>query len=305
MFFKELPKNSFYPALKDSGFKMDGYYVWCSSVIKEGDTFYMFAARWPMEKTFPNGYLTDSEIVLATSDSLDKPFTFKKVIISKRDGGYWDSAMAHNPSIIKIGDEFVLYYIGSPDGGVENRAIGYATAKSLDGDWVRSDKPIALPKDANNPAPLIDKDGSILLYYRDGRLKVSVARADKYDGEYEILKYDIFPHGMVEDMFVYHTEDGYEIVAEDAGGAYTGLAKAGVHFLSKNGIDYVPHEVPLVYGYDVEYDDGTKIELTRRERPMLIEEDGKLYLFNGAKLGGETRLTGGITWSMVQQFKFD
>ena len=114
------------PAVVGSGFSMEGYYVWCGSVIRENGRYYLFAARWPEEKGFPNGYLTDSEIVLASTDDLSKPFEFEKVLISKRDGEKWDSVMAHNPFIFKDGDTYIIYYIGSPDGGYEKRAIGYA-----------------------------------------------------------------------------------------------------------------------------------------------------------------------------------
>src|SRR5437763_1291307 len=40
-------KDSLRPAVKNGGFAMDGYFIWCSSVIKVGDTYHMFASRWP------------------------------------------------------------------------------------------------------------------------------------------------------------------------------------------------------------------------------------------------------------------
>src|SRR5438552_883262 len=38
-------KYSLLPAPKNGGFTMDGYILWCSSVIKVGDTYHMFASR--------------------------------------------------------------------------------------------------------------------------------------------------------------------------------------------------------------------------------------------------------------------
>ena len=76
------------------------------------------------------------------------------------------------------------------------------------------------------------------MYYRDGALNVSVAKADKYNGIYTVLKKGLFPKGMIEDMFVYRDGDKYIMIAEDAGGAYTGIEKAGVKFISDNGIDW-------------------------------------------------------------------
>lgn len=292
------------PAVAGSGFKMEGYYVWCGSVIKEGGTYYLFAARWPKEKGFPLGYLTDSEIVLATTDDLSKPFEFKKVIISKRDGDKWDSCMAHNPYIFKDGDTYVLFYIGSPDGGIETRAIGYAYSKSLTDGWIRSDEKIDLIPDANNPAVTKTTDGKYLMYFRDGDLNVYVARADKFSGPYEIINDHIFKKGIIEDMFVYIDENGkYIMVAEDAAGKYTGLVKAGVRFESCDGVDWDGDSAVLAYDYDVDYDDGTHLFMQRRERPFILDDNGRRYLFTTAKINGEERLTGGDTWNMVQEIE--
>lgn len=295
--------NGYMPALKDAGFKMDGYFVWCSSVIKENGTYYMFAARWPKETKFPEGYMTHSEIVLATTDSLDKPFRFQKVVIGKREGNYWDSTMAHNPFVVKIGSEYVMYYIGTPDGSYEKRAIGYATAKSLDGEWTRSPKALNLPADANNPSVMVNEDNSILLYFRDGSLKVHIAAAKQYNGEYTVVRENIFPKGRIEDMFAFKANGRYEMFAEDEAGKYTGIVKAGVRFVSENGLDWDVHNPPLAYGYDVEYTDGTKIQLQRRERPQIFADNGKIYLFTTAKANGPDKLTGGDTWNMLQELK--
>jgi len=290
------------PVVAGSGFKMKGYYVWCGSVIKEGDTYYLFAARWKKEKKFPQGYLTDSEIVLATTDNLSKPFEFKKVILSKRDGNKWDSVMTHNPFIFKDGDTYVLYYIGSPDGGTVNRAIGYAYSKSLTDGWVRSEEKLELPPDANNPAVIKDDDSSFLLYFRDGNLRVSVARSKSFKGPYTVLNENLFPKGRIEDMFVYRDKNGnFIMVAEDEAGAYTGMVKAGVRFISKDGINWDGESGVLAYDYDVDYNDGSHLVLQRRERPLVFDDGERKYLFSTAKIGGEDKLTGGDTWNMLQE----
>lgn len=294
----------FYPAIKGSGFQMEGYHIWCGSVLKENDTYYLFAARWKKEKSFPLGYLTDSEIVMATTDDLTKPFRYVKTIIGKRDGGYWDSVMAHNPFIIKIKDEYVLYYIGSPDGGTVTRKIGFAHTKDLHGEWKRSDKPIELPQDANNPCPVLTPDNEVLLYFRDGNLKVSVAKAARYDGEYKILNDNVFPEAMMEDMFVYRTEKGYEMLVEDGAGYYTGLPYGGAWFSSADGIVWDRENVRTAYDFNVTYDDGSQIVMQRRERPFLLLDKERTYLFNAAKINGETQRTGGDTWNFVQEIKY-
>lgn len=294
-------KDRLLPAVPGSGFRMEGYYVWCGSVIRgEDGRYYLFAARWPKETGFPIGYMTDSEIVLASTDDLSRPFRFEKVLLGKRPGNFWDSGMAHNPFICKIGDEYVLFYIGTTDGSWEKRAIGYAHSKSLTEGWIRSDHPIALPPNANNPAVLVTEKG-IWLYFRDGELKVSVAFAETYGGPYTLVAGDICPDGAVEDMFVFQNGNRYEMIAEDCFGTYTGLDKGGVHFVSEDLIHWKLAPEAQAFDFRVPYSDGTEQLLQRRERPFLFFDAEDTYLFTTAKINGDTKLTGGDTWNMVQK----
>ena len=282
---------------------MEGWYVWCGSVIKEDNKYYLFAARWPKETGFPDGYLTHSEIVLASTDDLSKPFQFERVLIAKREGEKWDSFMAHNPFIFKTNDIYILYYIGSPDGGMKNRAVGYAWSRQLTDGWARSEHAVKLPPNANNPAAISDQDGNILLYYRDGSLRVSVARARVFDGEYEVLAENLFPTSKIEDMFVYRDTSGYVMIAEDALGTYTGVKKGGVRFRSEDGIHWDESSAEPAYDFEVEYTDGSSVLLQRRERPFVFADGNRTYLFTTAKVGGEETLTGGDTWNMVQEIQ--
>lgn len=292
----------FYKVKNNSGFKMEGYFVWCGSVIKgDNGKYYLFASRWPVETGFPEGYMTNSEIVLASAERPDGEYKFEKVIISKREGNYWDSMMAHNPFITKIGDKYVLFYIGSCDGKGETRKIGFAYSKKIEEGWVRSDEAIELPDNANNPAVIDDGDGNILLYFRDGRLKVSVGRAKSYDEKFEIVNDNLFDKGMIEDMSLFKKDGKFFMVCEDAEGAYTGLSKGGVLFSSSDGINFLFDSKG--YGYDIEYENGEKLTLQRRERPFILFDGEKKYLFTSAKIGGEEILTGGKTWNMVQEIK--
>jgi len=103
------------PVNPNSGFKMNGYWVWGGSVIKVGSTYHMFASRWPKKNKFPDDYFVESEIVRATSESRTEPYTFQEVVIGERDSSFWDSNMAHNPTIHKIGNKYVLFYIQPGD----------------------------------------------------------------------------------------------------------------------------------------------------------------------------------------------
>ncbi len=299
--------HGLYPAVVGSGFKMDGYYVWCGSAIKgEDGRYYLFASRWKKETTFPEGYMTNSEIVLASSDSLDKPFEFEKVIFSKRDEEkYWDGGMAHNPQILKSGDEYLLFYIGTVNGSFKKRKIGVAHSKSLKDGWVRPDKPLDLPENANNPAAVVMDDGSVYMAFRDGNLKVSIARANSYDSDFEVIAYDIFPKGKIEDMYMFKNNGRFEIIAEDNQGAYTGLVGAGVHFSSDDAIHWQTCEPMQVYSRTVEYTDKSVLELQRRERPQLLLDGERVFVFTTAKINGETRATGGDTWNMLQEYKLN
>src|SRR2546425_10752646 len=57
------------PAVKNGGFVMEGFFIWCSSVIKVGDTYHLFASRWPAEHGL-GGWTKYSECVRATSKQL-------------------------------------------------------------------------------------------------------------------------------------------------------------------------------------------------------------------------------------------
>lgn len=151
---------------------------------------------------------------------------------------------------------------------------------------------------------VIKENGKYLLYFRDGNLNVYVARAEKFSGPFEIINDHIFKNGIIEDMFTYIDEDGkYVMVAEDAGGKYTGVVKAGVRFESDDGVVWDGDSALPAYDFDVDYDDGTHLFLQRRERPFMLWDNGKKYLFTTAKIGGEDMLTGGDTWNMVQEIE--
>jgi len=267
--------KSLKPAKVENGFKMDGYYVWGASVIKGDDgLYYMFASRWKKELPFPEGYMTGSEIVLATSKELEGPYEFKKVIIGKREGGYFDSVMAHNPHIKKIGDKYVLFYIGSPDGTQPARKIGYAVSDDLV-NFQLSDNPIDLPPNANNPSVVVLPTGKIMLFFRDGELKVSVAAADKLGTDFRLLAYDLFDGKKIEDMFVFVRNSKYYMVAEDNRAHFTGHSRFGFLAESADGINWEPSKNVIAYDHTIKLEDGSEINAVRRERPQFVFENGK------------------------------
>src|SRR5215469_1892305 len=76
-------KDCLLPAPKHGGFAMDDYFLWCSSVIKVGGTYHMFASRWPAQYGM-GGWTKYSECVRATSTNLYGPYKFQEVVLQKR-----------------------------------------------------------------------------------------------------------------------------------------------------------------------------------------------------------------------------
>jgi hypothetical protein len=174
-------------APKNGGFRMEGYWVWCGSVIRgEDGRFHMFASRWPKHLPFHPGWLVASEVVRAISDTPEGPYEFQEVVFAARGAQYWDGRSTHNPHITKHGDTYVIYYMGStsplpdvlpeePFGADDprcivaraNKRIGIATSSSVLGPWKRNDAPVLSTRPekfdsflVSNPAPCIHEDGS-------------------------------------------------------------------------------------------------------------------------------------------------
>lgn len=185
-------KDLMLPAPVEGGFAMDGYWVWCSSVIRgEDGKYHMFASRWSLDYPMHPGWLVASEVVRAVSDTPVGPYKFQEVVLPARGPQYFDGRSTHNPHITKCGDTYILYYMGSTHPFPEvknpsklkhedyitvvaraNKRIGVATSKSIFGPWKRSDTPILFPRPdyfdnffTSNPAPCIDKnDGCTMIY---------------------------------------------------------------------------------------------------------------------------------------------
>lgn len=174
------------------GFKMEGYWVWCGSVIRVENKYHMFASRWPKTISMHPGWLFSSEVVRATSDSPEGPYSFQEVVLKRRGPEYWDGMMTHNPYIMKVENEYKLFYVGTtyptnPENNLKeqeelsashliscaNQRIGVAISKNIDGPWLRQDTPI-LAMEPNsfdngmmaNPSVALNENGRSLLLYK-------------------------------------------------------------------------------------------------------------------------------------------
>jgi hypothetical protein len=276
----------------NSGFKMDNYWVWCGSVIKVDSTYHLFASRWPKVREFPVDYFKSSEIVRATSKSMLGPYEFKEVVIGERDSGYWDSNMAHNPTVFKIGNEYVLFYIGSdyttlrPGCDKLLRRIGYAVSKSIEGPWHRSEKPV-IDRESNNPAILID-NSKIKLMFRDENLRVFLAEADSISGNFKILNDNVWPESEIEDFYLYKSGNKYHLICEDGVGFITGHEKWGAHLYSDDGIrNWKKYGNGIAYDHDIRFIGDSVLHCNRRERPQLLIENNKIVCLVTAVYDGK------------------
>ncbi|MDG0791192.1 glycoside hydrolase family protein [Cohnella ginsengisoli] len=291
------------PMPKDGGFRMDGYYIWCGSVVKAEDGHYhMFASRWPVETGFPDGYRTHSEIVRAIAEKPEGPYTFVEVVLRGRGGGHWDAQMVHNPAIVRHGNQYILYYLGARSPATETRAIGYAYSRSIEGPWVRTSDSLTLMPDSNNPAPWIGPDGRVLLAFRHGPyMRIGMAEAEAFNGAYRVVQEDLVPGKKLEDPFLFSRGGRFEMILEDNGGSVSGYERYGVHLVSDDGLTgWRPHESVIAYDHSLVREDGVITLADRRERPQLLfdEYGGATHLFTGVRVGEET-------WNAVQPLLVD
>jgi len=226
--------------------------------------------------------------------------------------------MAHNPSIHKCGDTYLLYYIGStftgpiqPDSpsacnvqreeSYSKIRIGLATSRSLAGPWKTMDRPILEPRPGKwdamivtNPAPCVRDDGRVILFYRSNTpegLRIGVAAADSFEGPYRRLTDEPvlrFEGGdFVEDPFVWWDKDHYEMLAKDMLGGITGEVHAGAHFQSRDAIHWTSMKPPKAYSRTITFENGEATRLGCLERPQLLfDKQGRpICLFAAAADG--------------------
>lgn len=282
------------PVSESSGFKMDGYWVWGGSIIKVDSAYHMFASRWPKKEEFPTGYTNDSEIVRATSKSAEGPYEFQEIVIGERDSIYWDANMAHNPTIHKIGEHYILFYIGSDfkkqDGWPPfHRTIGYATSESINGPWHRSDDPV-IAQESNNPAVYIEKNGNIKLMFRSADLRVLMATSQSYGEPFTIVNDNAWPQCKLEDFYLFKLNDQYHCICEDNVGEVSGHIRWGIHLYSDDGIrEWKEYDPLVVYDHEIKYEDGSSQHFTRRERPQLLITEGEItHLITGVYNGKDS-----------------
>jgi len=321
-------------------FSMNDYWIWDGSVVKGNDgKYHMYASRWSKKYPFFTTWMTDSEVVHAVSDTPAGPYQFTDVALPKRGAQYWDGQACHNPRVVRHGDKYILYYMGSthpfrpfPEGTDPNRAgkhcivarsnkrSGIAVADNPYGPWTRFDDPILKTKPntfysylASNPAPVIHEDGSVLLMfkaraYADNKngfsdMMIGVAKADHYMGPYAVVTPEpLFGPdriGVIEDPCIWLDSRGYHLLAKDMGDKIAGEFHAGILCHSDNGVDWHLDKDPLAYSKHIVWDDGEAGFLGQMERPSVLLENGMVTTLFFAAMNGSGGFDNG-THSWVQ-----
>lgn len=116
----------------------EGWHIWGSSPVigPDGDV-HLFVARWPVSAKFDPGWRTHSQIAHYVSSGPEGPFRFSDVALAGTESETWDRYGIHNPAIHKVGNKYVLLYIGNT--GLKehpaNQRIGMALSDSPYGPW--------------------------------------------------------------------------------------------------------------------------------------------------------------------------
>lgn len=288
------------PAARSAVFQEAGFFVWCGTMVKGDDgTCHLFYSRWPKAKGF-NAWVTDSEVAHAVADNPLGPYKFQNVALPKRDKKFWDADVTHNPTVMKFGKQYYLYYMGNYGDGTfwnhrNHQRIGVAVADDVNGAWTRFEKPVinVTPNAwdhlmTSNPSVTKSRDGNYLMVYKgvaDGALpkggKVShgVAVSKTPTGPFVKQPKTVFDAEgsafAAEDPFVWTQAGMYYAIVKDMNGAFTNAGPSLALFQSANGLDWHTAQQPLVSGLSVKWADGTAQKVQRLERPQLWLNGGK------------------------------
>ncbi len=238
-----------------------GYCVWGASPIEGSDgKIHLFAERWKGNKVEP-GWRTHGEIAHYIADQPEGPFHFADVALGPCEGNAWDHVSVHNPTIHKVGDQYVLFYIGNDNGNQpphpSNQKIGMAVSSSLSGPWKKVGKDglvLSPPKNpdywnykakngVNNPAFLACPNGGFFLYFKssDGKKsQMGLAVAENLEGPYVQMPFSVTQNEVtVEDGYAFILDGKFCLLTTDnhglieVGGGVLWKSDDGIHFTER------------------------------------------------------------------------
>lgn len=210
-----------------SGFRLPGWHVWGSQVVRGDDgLFHMAASIYPAQFNFYAQWLFTAQIAHATAATALGPYTFESIILPYGAETAWDRSVM-NPKLFRApnGGPWLLFYVGSsyegptPGGAVPlptnssaaqaSQRIGLATASAPGGPFVREPAPVLTPRAGgwderivSNPAVCAFGNGSsaLLMVYKGSspagagttqtRVCFGVAAAPSWDAPFVRLSDD-------------------------------------------------------------------------------------------------------------------
>jgi hypothetical protein len=283
--------------------------IWCGSGVKGDDgKYHLFYSRWP-RKLGHIAWVTHSEVAHAVSDSPFGPWKHHDVALPARGTNFWDGSCTHNPTVLRIGGEYYLYYMGNYGDGVvqkplnwthrNRQRIGVAVAASPDGPWKRFDKPVLdVSEDADAPDALMTSNpsvaqrpgGGVLLIYKavgkkrpapfGGPVVHLAATADSPTGPFTKHTGEIFgAKGVMfaaEDPFIWRGADRYWAVVKDNDGHFTHRGYSLALWESADGFEWKLSNHPFVANpASIRWADGRAEKFSSLERPQVLFDSGK------------------------------
>lgn len=318
------------PSPRNGGLYLPDQWVWCGSAIRDDEGLYhLFASAWDVRLAFSPHWITNSQIIHATSANPEGPYQLAGAALPQRGAQFWDGRMTHNPSIHRVGKKYVLFYTGTTFDGPSpahdspasvatwrtahaNQRVGLATADTPWGPWERQHAPILEPRKGRwdglittNPAPCVLPDGSILVIYKSveyfgAQMRLGIARASHLGASFErVCDEPILdtpdPKDHIEDPYVWWNGHEFEIIMK--------CSRGGIHGRSADALHWTHSSPALAYSKDIEWSDGTRSFQPFLERPQLLFHDGRpTHLFLAA--GDSATNTGDHatirkSWTMV------
>ncbi len=302
---------------KENIFRTEGYYNWCSSIVKgEDGKYHLFYSRWSKDYKF-TGWLTHSEVAHAVSSKPTGPWKYKETVLKGRGKGHWDAITAHNPKIKFFEGKYYIYYVSTNLGGnnftdqelIEtahtgyshpnwkilrpNQRAGVAVSESINGPWKRLDQPLIEPSGpittlTVNPATDRGKDGRYYLIVKGDKPNATgfvrnqaIAISNSPTGPFKMESKPVIDYLDTEDMSLWYDQKRDYYYGIFHAHSYVGMVSSidGINW--KKATEYVimPKAIPL--------DNGETIKPDRMERPFIYTEENEPQVLSLAVKKGD------------------
>jgi len=310
-------KDRLQPLSPENIFKTEGYYNWCSSMIRGDDgKYHLFYSRWPKKYGF-DAWLTHSEVARAISNSPAGPWEYKETVLKSNGKGHWDAITVHNPKIKHFNGKYYLYYCSTNMGDKEfaegdlietalaggshpnwkilrpNQRTGVAVSNSINGPWTRMDQPLIEPSGpittlTVNPAIDQGKDGKYYLIVKGDKpnetrfiRNQAIAVSDSPTGPFKMQPKPVIDYLDTEDMSMWYDLKRDYFYAVFHAHTFIGMVSSPDGINWKKATEYVltPKKLALA--------NGTTLEPDRLERPFVYQEKGDPMVMSMAVKKGD------------------